>query len=112
MSESRRDESPDAATMEHLLASLASEYRRLVVAWFVETETAVASVADLAEYVRAEGDETSASLDQIKIRLHHVDLPKLAAIGVLDYDPRNGTVRYHGEPTLEDIQGYLAVDGD
>ena len=112
MSKSRPEESTDADTMQHLLAGLSSEYRRQVVACFVETETSIASVADLAEYVHAEGDDTSASLDRIKIRLHHVALPKLAATGVLDYDPRTRTVRYHGEPTLENIQEYLSVDGD
>jgi len=113
MSESQREASTDTSAMSRLLASLSSESRRLIVAYFMDGDTAIASVADLAEHVHAELDDANSdSLEQVTIQLHHVDLPKLAATSVLDYDPRTRTVRYHGEPTLEDMQEYLAVDGD
>lgn len=31
---------------------------------------------------------------RIRIRLHHVTLPKLAAGGIIDYDPKSNTARY------------------
>lgn len=39
--------------------------------------------------------------DRIKTRLHHVHLPLLSEAGIIDYDPRQGTVRYVEISTLE-----------
>lgn len=100
----------DTDSVNRLFTGLSSEYRRLVVAYFMETDTEIASIAELAEYVRAEQcDDEHTSRERITIQLHHVAVPKLAATGVLDYDPRTKTVRYHGESTLEDIQDYLST---
>jgi hypothetical protein len=39
-------------------------------------------------------------------------LPQLSAAGVVDFDDRSGTVRYHGQPTVEKwLEHVAAVDG-
>lgn len=44
------------------------------------------------------------------IDLHHRDLPKLEAAGLVEYDARSRTVRYDDHPALE---AYLdVVDGE
>lgn len=50
-------------------------------------------------------DERSA-----RIRLHHVDLPRLEEAGVLDYDSRNGDV-VPGD-SAEELMQYLDVAGE
>ena len=49
-------------------------------------------------------DETTDSLEQVVIQFQHADLATLAITDVLDYDPRNRTVRYVGDPTFESIR--------
>ena len=40
--------------------------------------------------------------EDIEIELQHLHLPKLADAGIVDYDPRHGTIRYTGTPALEE----------
>jgi len=40
---------------------------------------------------------------RLAIRLHHVDLPKLAADGVVEYDPEDGLVRYCPDERVEAV---------
>lgn len=44
----------------------------------------------------------------ITTRLVHIDLPKLAASGVIDYDEQDNTIQYHGGTTLEEAVAYAA----
>lgn len=44
--------------------------------------------------------------ERIAIRLHHVDIPKLAAEGQIDYDPESRMVLYTGR---EDCERYTAI---
>ncbi|WP_458205625.1 DUF7344 domain-containing protein [Haladaptatus sp. NG-SE-30] len=56
-------------------------------------------------------EDTSVTPDDttwVKLELHHKHLPKLAAAGVIDYDRRDETVRYHGGKTLEDAVAFAA----
>ncbi len=42
--------------------------------------------------------------EKIKTTLHHIHLPKLDTLGLIEYDARNGDVRYRSPPHhLEDI---------
>jgi Fe2+ or Zn2+ uptake regulation protein len=49
------------------------------------------SIDELAEAV-AERTPAETTVDQVKIRLHHANLPLLADAGVVDYDREEGTV--------------------
>jgi len=110
MSGTSHDGPIDDNSIARALSGLSSQYRRLVIAFFITTEEETVSVTELAEYVSAEQDDDGTpSLREIKIQLHHRTLPKLAATGVLDYDTRSKTVRYRGDSTLEEIQEYLST---
>ena len=39
----------------------------------------------------------------VRTRLHHVHLPKLAEAGVVDYDPETNVVQYRGDPLVEEL---------
>ncbi|AHG00771.1 hypothetical protein HALLA_06880 [Halostagnicola larsenii XH-48] len=87
-----------------LLSALANRYSRSVIAYFRNTTEDHTSVDDIAAVLarRDHADET-----QIGIRLHHVVLPKLDAVGIVDYDSRTKTVRYHGHSQLEHLEESL-----
>lgn len=92
--------SPSPEAVDEYLHVLANEQCRAVVAYFARRSTETATIDDLAAFVR---DQTRQDDDaeRIRIRLHHVTLPRLAEYGVIEYDPRSNTARYRGRPTLE-----------
>nr|WP_224338145.1 hypothetical protein [Haloprofundus halobius] len=70
--------------------------------YFDGTPRETALLEDLADYLvdRREGEDAR-SYERTLVRLHHVDLPKLAAAGIIDYDARTHTIRYRGTPSVE-----------
>lgn len=91
----RRDERLDV-----LFTALADAQRRHVVRYFQSTESDVASVADIIDYTVEKASEPPRR-DRLETTFHHVTFPKLADLGVIEYDARSRTVRYCGSPALE-----------
>lgn len=91
-----------------LLSALTNQHCRFVIAYFRNASEDHASVDDVAAALarRDHADET-----QIAIRLHHVTLPKLDDIGLVDYDARTKTVRYYGHSRLEHVEESLSGFG-
>lgn len=88
--------------VDRLLDALGTYRRRCVLYCLLESES-----ADLTEIARAvaamEGrhppDEISPEvLENVKADLYHHTLPKLAALNVIEYDPRTETVCYRHPP--------------
>jgi hypothetical protein len=73
---------------------LSSHERRLVCNHVADREKEAFSLDTLATVLEAE-------TDQARIELHHRHLPKLERAGLIEYDARSNTVRYHGQPSLE-----------
>lgn len=72
-----------------------AERRRAVLACLTD-RAGVATVTELAtdladEQTTEHGDRPCP--DRLAVRLHHVDLPRLADAGLVEYDPRDRTVR-------------------
>ena len=62
-----------------------------------------AVVNAVCNYEGAGTDSTSPSPpENIRVKLHHSHLPKLAEAGVIDYDRRQGTIRFTPTPPLEE----------
>lgn len=40
--------------------------------------------------------------ENVRIDLHHTQVPRLADAGILEYDRRQGTIRFRGDPALEE----------
>lgn len=91
----------ESARLDRLLSAFASEPRRRVLAHVQNTDEETASLDGLAEHVAATQDE--GALEQARIHLHHVHLPKLAAADLIDYDADTRTIRYGGGPAGVDI---------
>lgn len=79
---------------DDLLGVLNDERRRRLVE-YLAGGTHSTSVAELAAALDgdAEGDDT-------RVALYHVHLPKLADLGVLEFDRRTGSVRYPHDEQL------------
>jgi hypothetical protein len=70
---------------------LASAHRRAALAALAE-RTAPVDLEDLAREVAAFVRDDDAGIDEVALRLHHVHLPKMVELGVLDYDPETSRV--------------------
>ncbi|MFC4550499.1 MULTISPECIES: DUF7344 domain-containing protein [Halorussus] len=84
---------------DDLLEILGRSRCRCVLHYFRYRSTDVATLDDVATFAlgRAEDEE-----DDLRVRLHHTTLPRLADAGLVDYDPRSRTVRYRGgNPAVE-----------
>lgn len=71
---------------------LADRRRRRVVDALADLQPPVSVERLAAAVADREPGETPASPDDVAVSLHHVHLPKLAAVDVVDYDPETTTV--------------------
>lgn len=74
--------------------------RRCIINFLQKTETEHVSISDVVSYLQNR-DPTPDGHDRLTIALQHNHLPKLAAIGALDFDTGSGTVRYNGDDLVE-----------
>ena len=88
-------------SLDSVLRALASPRRRRTCAYLAGQEDSVATVDDIAEHLRRVEREPGGP--EVAVALHHADLPKLADLGVVEFDPEGGVVRYHEDPTLEHV---------
>jgi hypothetical protein len=85
-------QAPDDPAWPVVSALLARPSRRAILSVVVDHDGRL-SLADLAAELRVRADVIRPDDDRrLPIALHHVDLPKLAAIGVVEYDPDARTV--------------------
>jgi len=82
--------------------ALADRSRRLVLEYLRDCPDHTASVEQLAEYVNEQSADTRASSPPT-LRLHHVHLPKLDEMEVLEYDRESGVVHYQPNAAIEDL---------
>lgn len=85
-----------------LFRALSSEHRRQVLRYFQTAKDEVATIDGLIDHIIEEG-EGGPTRDQLELTFHHVTLPKLADLGVIEYDNRSGSVRYREPPVVERV---------
>ncbi|OIB56675.1 hypothetical protein BBD46_16965 [Natrialba sp. SSL1] len=94
-------------TLDELLTLCAHRHCRGVLTYFRHTSETTVSLATLIDSLLASSPHqepaTSPALDRsnLALHLHHSTLPRLSEAGVLEYDSRSNTVRYHGHRELE-----------
>ncbi|WIV68074.1 DUF7344 domain-containing protein [Natrialbaceae archaeon AArc-T1-2] len=107
--ERRGTETGRAFELDEVLAALHTRRRRYVVYYLQEVE--VATVKELAQKsLELEPDGTDVQATDVECRrqrLVHGDLPQLATLDVLEYDPASETVRYDDPPAV--LDGILHV---
>jgi hypothetical protein len=99
----------DEEGFDAVLDGVADQRRRIVLGILEEHDAAMdrrrlaREVAD----VESRLDSTPDSVDAVLVSLHHVHLPKLAAVGLIEYDAEAGRVAYEGHPSL--AEGWFDV---
>lgn len=92
--------------LDAIFATLADRRRRYLLYCLTRDAAEVRELSELAADVAAVEEAADGSVGGPKPRavetdLHHRQLPRLADVGLIDYDTRQGTVRFTGSPTLE-----------
>ena len=82
--------------------ALARADRRAVIQFFRDGSTEEVTLDDLVTGI-VDGGYWDTDESHARLCLHHFALPKLADAGILDYDPRSKTVRYRGQPAVEQL---------
>lgn len=80
--------------------ALACGYRRRIIDYLVVGEDDVATVEELIAAL-LDHDGFTGNRKHVTVKLHHIALPKLTALGFIEYDDRSRTVRYRESPVLE-----------
>lgn len=93
----------ETETVNLFLSALSNDCSRAVVDYFRTSAENVASLEELVEYVTNRQTRSGYDCpDRVAVRLHHSELPRLADVGVVDYDPRTNVVRYRDHPIVEE----------
>lgn len=95
-------------SLDRLLYLLANRRRRYTLYHLDEVEQAVIPLNELADHLvqwerewdSREKTEHDTHRREIRIDLHHNQLPRLAEAGLIDYDARTQTIRKWDEPSL------------
>lgn len=93
-----------AVDKDELLTTLGVARRRAILRYLEESPDDVVTVEKLAEELDKQDQDGDRATE---VTLVHSDLPKLAAAGVLEFDKRNMTVRYHGGPEVEQLLQFI-----
>lgn len=89
-------------SLEDNLRLIADQYRRLILQYLIYESSGPVSFDVLVEYL-AEHVVAGSNRETIRSKLHHDHLPRMADHGVVEYDPRSGSVRYHSQDPIETI---------
>lgn len=90
--------------LNHVFKLLANHHRRHALTYLVGMDDDTATLDELSGYVaarHANSGNNPGHDDELARGLHHIHLPKLEAAGVIEYDARSETIRYHGQLLLE-----------
>jgi len=104
-------DSTDSAppTHDETLTVLTDRYCRSVLHYFRYHSTKVATSEALGAFVH---EQHEAPTERVERSLHHATLPRLADVGLLEYDTRSQTARYRGEPRIEQWLNHVVEHGE
>lgn len=92
----RSAEFPDDLSVDGVYDVLSHPVRRALIDSLEGTETTTVGkvAADLieADERRVRGIESGGGTEQVEAELHHIHLPKMADVGLIEYDPDTGTI--------------------
>ncbi|GAB3671983.1 DUF7344 domain-containing protein [Halopiger thermotolerans] len=91
-------------SLDAILDILANQRRRYLLEYLWDQPENVGSFEEATEYTileigRKQGRQPNH--DDVQVDLQHHHLPKMADAGVIDYDIRSQTIRYHENERLE-----------
>lgn len=83
---------------------LADADRRVILSRLIDAPDHVATIEELvSQLVKRKADQTGElpSPDGVEMQIHHIHLPKLVDVGLVEYDARNEELRYRPDDRLE-----------
>jgi len=86
--------------VDDVVDALADPRRRTALAAIDAAVDPVSSV-DLAGEIARAAPDSSTEESEVLVSLRHVDLPKLEAAGLIEYDREDGTAEYLGHPAID-----------
>lgn len=100
----------DAPNCDDVFESLASERRRVVLRALYRSDEPM-DLSDLAgTVVEVVDGDSSGDVEDAVVKLHHCNLPKLEAAGLVTYDEATEVVTYEGHPLLDETLLAAAED--
>lgn len=93
-------------TVDQIVKLLANERYRGVISYLQQTDRETMSVSELADEL-PEG--VTGKPDRVRLQLRHVILPRLADVGIIDFDARSEMIHYYGR---SDVEGVLECIDD
>lgn len=113
------EEWSQTAQLDTVFSVLSARRRRYLLYFLFEMTGRIAELSQLVETIRycEAGNDVSAEVpeeDDVIIDLHHNQFPRLEEAGIIEYDPRHGTVRYTECPVIEEWleHAYYKETGD
>lgn len=91
---------PQSDHLDEVLSALADRNRRTVLNYLRESPTGTASVDELARAVDERGPDGA---DESQLVLHHSVIPRLEAVGAVEYDADRRVARYPGHASIESL---------
>ena len=94
---------PDKAlAVSSVFETLSNSTRREVINYFEDTANRqTVQIGELATHIS--NRSSSKNSNQLELELHHLHLPKLEEKNWLEYDNRQGDIRYHGKESAEHL---------
>lgn len=103
---SRPLDAEEGQTVYEVLTALNDPLRQEIIAYFeLYADDPVAALDDVVTHISTK--LRTGSVGSLWLQLVHVHLPKLSAMGWLDYDERTEQIRYFGHDDAERILGDL-----
>ncbi len=92
-----------APSIDDTLQILGHPLRRDVIDCCVSTPGNILEIEAIADHVMSAREEAGESVDRDRVlaEFHHQHLPMMAELGVIDFDPRSGQLRYHPTELVE-----------
>lgn len=97
----------EAGSIDAYFGVFGDPYRRSLCRYLMRTDGDVVTHEELVDHVLEDDPETaSEERDRrtVELELRHTHLPKLDAIGVVEYDPRGETVRVDRETLVDRLE--------
>lgn len=102
-----RSDRPGTVDSEEALRLLAQPVRRRLLIELADDETDVISPHSVGFDGDTGGDADRTDADHVTVQLYHNHLPRLANVGVVDWDREDGTVT--AGPAFDEVEPFVEV---